>query len=106
MKIMATNGGKTASGSKNENLTIAFLANVDGDVVLDSGKTIPKMKTGWKANDEAKAKAKAVWGKLSQPEKDEITAALKPDVDAFLEKKAAFKEFTASASSLGRRIYR
>lgn len=104
MKIMATNG-KAANGSKSENLTIAFLANVDGDITLDSGKTIPKFKSGWKANDEAKQKARECWGKLKADEKAEITAYFAPTIEEFLGKKAAFKEFSTQSANLNRRIW-
>ena len=104
-QIMAS-GKNVAKGGPNDNIVIAFWANVEGETVLDSGKKVPKFKAGWKANDEAKSKAREAFGKLNDAEKAEIRAMLKDDIDGFLAKKAAFKEFTASSASLGRRIYR
>uniref|UniRef100_A0A6H1ZGX7 Uncharacterized protein n=1 Tax=viral metagenome TaxID=1070528 RepID=A0A6H1ZGX7_9ZZZZ len=106
MEIMATSG-KVASGSKNENLLVrGFLARVDGDIKLSTGKVIKKFKDGWKASDIAKDKASACWAKLTEAERKEIRDHFGPQIEEFKATKKAFKDFTASASSLGRRIYR
>jgi len=97
MKREATNGKANGSKGPGDGMVCAFLANENGSVTLNSGKVIPKSKTGWKANDAAKDKAKAVFAKLKPAEQQEIRDFYREDIQEFLGKKAAFREFTAGS---------
>ena len=98
---VSTSGASKGKGI-NDNLTIAFMANLDQDIRLDTGKTIAKHKSGWKAKEAEKEAAKTTFAALTDSEKQEIRDLLKPTIASFLEKKAAFREFTGGKSTMGR----
>lgn len=104
---MAQLVGVVANGVKGskaigDGLYCAFLANLDAPLRLDTGKTIDKHKSGWKAKDAEKEAAKVTFSALTDTEKAEVRAYLQPAIDEFLSKKAAFREFTAGKSTMGR----
>uniref|UniRef100_A0A6M3LSU4 Uncharacterized protein n=1 Tax=viral metagenome TaxID=1070528 RepID=A0A6M3LSU4_9ZZZZ len=98
--------GKVVEGSAKDSLTVSFMANIRKAIVLDSGKRIEPYGIGRKANDIQKAEARKVFDKLKPAERDEVKAFFAEPIRKFLQSKQDFRDFTASASSLGRRIYR
>jgi hypothetical protein len=97
--------GKTAKGA-GDGLVIAFMANAETEGKLDSGKPVPKFKSGWKARDDDKAKAKAFFDKLKPAEQQEIRDYYKAQIDEFLAKKRDFREFAQAGAGRRGNLYR
>jgi hypothetical protein len=108
--IGAVKGGNGGAKGLSVALVCSFLANAPGGVKLDSGKTIPQIRKGWKATDAEKSEAQAIFGKLKQAEKDEITEGFRPQIEKYLADQKAknqlWKDYQAGMGGGRRNMYR
>ena len=81
-----------------DKLNVSFLAGIDSDITLDSGKVIAKFKATYRATEAETASAQTVWGKLKEPEKTELREFFKPQIEKWQANKKLknqlFNEYT------------
>ena len=92
-----------AKGGIGDNLIVALMAGAESGGRLDSGKTVPKFKKGWKATDAEKAEARRFFDKCKPGEQAEIRAYWTPIAEKYLAKKQLqrdlYNKFTSTSGN-------
>ena len=88
-----------------DTITVSFLAGIDSDITLDSGKVIAKFKANYRSTEAEKAEAEKVWAKLKEPEKKELRDFFKPQIEKWQAnrklKNRLFNEYTGGGGRGG-----
>ena len=96
---------KAAMGSREitDDVTIAFLAGNQNQIILDSGKEVPHFRDSIQASLEKKyesrVNARKYWEALNAGEKQELREVLKPVIEKSAEKKKQQRDLVKVAKS-------
>ena len=96
---------KAAMGSREitDDVTIAFLAGNQNQIILDSGKEVPhfrdRIQASFEKKYESRKKALEYWETLNSGEKQELRDVMKPVIEASSKKHAETRQLVRAAKS-------